>query len=111
MTTLLFLYIGFGALLAGISIPLILRKIPPNPIYGFRVPRTLNNPAIWYDANAYAGVRMLVFGLVLIVAAVGLYAVPGLGVDTYAWSVLAVVVVGLAVVVFQSFRYLRRLPG
>jgi uncharacterized membrane protein len=44
-----------AALFALIAIPLILRKIPRNVVYGFRTPKTLSSDEIWYDANAYFG--------------------------------------------------------
>ena len=52
MTLILIMYIAGGALLTALSIPLIQKRIPPNPWYGFRVLQTLNNPALWYPANA-----------------------------------------------------------
>jgi hypothetical protein len=38
-----------------ISVPLILRLVPPNGLYGFRNARTQSNPAVWYQANAFMG--------------------------------------------------------
>jgi len=46
-------------ILAIVSIPLILRVVPPNGVYGFRVGAT-RNPAIWYPANAFMGWALLV---------------------------------------------------
>lgn len=43
-----------------IAIPLVLRKVPPNCVYGFRTPKTLKNDKIWYEANAYFG-RAIIF--------------------------------------------------
>jgi SdpI/YfhL protein family len=38
------------------SVPLALRLIPPNPVYGFFKTRfTRSEPRIWYDANAFVG--------------------------------------------------------
>jgi hypothetical protein len=60
MDILLALYALGGLLLAGLSVPLILHKIPPNGLYGFRIPSTLDDPELWYTVNAYAGTRFLV---------------------------------------------------
>lgn len=46
-----------------ISLPLILRRIPPNGFYGFRTPRTLANPHLWYGANAFTGWALLLAAL------------------------------------------------
>lgn len=43
------------ALLVIAAIPMILGKVPPNRVYGFRTPKTLSSPEIWYPANRIAG--------------------------------------------------------
>ncbi len=43
-----------------ISIPHILRLVPPNGVYGFRTAATQSNRAIWYQANAFSGWALLV---------------------------------------------------
>ena len=60
-------------LIAAASVPLILRWVGPNPIYGFRTPRTLSSPEIWYPANAFAGWALLISAAV---SAVGLSLIP-----------------------------------
>lgn len=42
-----------------ISIPLALRKIGPNVVYGYRTRATLSDPALWYEANALFGRRLI----------------------------------------------------
>ena len=42
-----------------LSIPMILDRVPPNGAYGFRTPKTLSSPEIWYPANRAAGWFML----------------------------------------------------
>lgn len=109
MTTLLLIIIFSGTVLASLSVPLMLGRIPPNGLYGFRVPRTLNSPEIWYPANRYSGRLGLALGVTLVVAALALYAVPGISVDAFAWSNLAVTLTGLGLFLYLSFRYLRTL--
>jgi hypothetical protein len=108
MTTLLAFYVGAGVLLSAISVPLMLRKIGPNPVYGFRVKQTLENPVVWYEVNAYAARRLLVDGLLIALAAVVLYAVPGIGIDRYALSVTAIAFLALGLTMIASVRYLHR---
>ena len=100
-----------GLLLAALSIPLILGKIGPNPWYGFRVKKTLNDPAVWYPANAYAGKRLLIVGLVGSLFALLCYFVPKIDLNTYATGCAVVTVGGVIVTVIQSFIYLRTLPS
>lgn len=52
-----------GLVGAGLSIPLLLDKIPRNPLYGFRTKRTLSSDEIWYPANRFAAKGMFVWGL------------------------------------------------
>jgi uncharacterized membrane protein len=47
-----------------ISIPLVLRKVPPNVVYGVRTRKTLSDPRIWYEANYRGGVALIVAGVV-----------------------------------------------
>jgi hypothetical protein len=49
-----------SALIAVISVPLILQLVPPNGIYGFRTSLTRSTPEIWYSANAFMGWALLI---------------------------------------------------
>ena len=57
---------ALGPVLLVLSIPLMLRWIPPNYIYGFRIASTLANKSVWYDANALAGRHMFLVGAVMV---------------------------------------------
>ncbi len=109
MASLLVLYIIAGLFMVAISLPLALQKVGPNSYYGFRVPKTLSDTRIWYLANSYAGFRLMAAGLVIAIGAPILYCIPGLTMVSYAWSLLALVLISLALAIFQSFRYLSRL--
>jgi len=103
------LFVASGLLLSGLSIPMILKKVKPNGLYGFRVRKTLENPEIWYAVNSYSGKWLLGTGLVVVAAAVGLSFFPGLTVDAYALGVLAFFAVAFAVSLAASVRYLKSL--
>ena len=105
MTLLLVLYVAAGLLLVALSLPLIWGKVGPNPWYGFRVRRTLEDPAVWYPANAFAGKCLLYVGLV-IAAAVLFFLVPGIAEEVYARAVAVVALGGAVMTVALSFRYL-----
>ncbi len=108
MMILLVMYVAIGLLLSAISVPLILRRIGPNPVYGFRVKQTLEDPEVWYDVNAYAGKGLFLDGLITVIAALVLALVPGISVDRYALSVMTLVFLGLGISLVASFRYLGR---
>jgi len=109
MQTLFYIYTGGGLLLALLSLPLIARKIKPNPYYGFRVSATLENPEIWYTVNQYFAKRQLAAALVEIASATGLYYWPDITVDAYALSVLGVFVATFSIVIIQGWRYIKKL--
>lgn len=57
-----------GLLMAGIGIPFLKRKIPPNAFAGFRTPKTMSDPVVWYEANSIMGKDLLVTGIVILVS-------------------------------------------
>jgi uncharacterized membrane protein len=61
-----------AALLAGLSIPLVQGKVPPNSTYGFRTSKTLADPSIWYEANRFSGRVSITVSIVMIVLGITL---------------------------------------
>jgi nitric oxide reductase large subunit len=106
---LLLLYTATGILLALLSIPLMRRKIPPNGLYGFRIPKTLNNPDLWYVVNQFSARRMFWIAIAFVAAALGLYFLPGISIDEYAMSCLGVFSLGMVITIVQTVNYLRSL--
>lgn len=106
---LMALYVGVGLLMVVICIPLIQRRIKPNPFYGFRTPTTLKNEQIWYEINEYSGKRLLVGGLVVMLAALVFVLVPGIDVAVYTSIVTVIMLLALGIGLMQSFRYLGQL--
>jgi len=58
---------ALGPILIVLSIPLILRWVPQNRVFGFRVAATLGNKSVWYDVNALCGRHFLVLGLLMVI--------------------------------------------
>jgi uncharacterized membrane protein len=108
MATLLSLYFASGFLLVVIALPLIFGKIKPNPFYGFRVAKTLNNPELWYAVNKYSGRLLFYCGLGTMLASIGVYLIPGLTLDAYALICLAIFTLFLSISIFLSVRYMNR---
>ncbi len=50
-------------LFALIALPLALRKVPPNVVYGYRTRATLGDERLWYQANAHFGRGQMVASL------------------------------------------------
>ena len=108
MKILLVTFAGSGLLAILIALPLIKRRVKPNPWYGFRVRATLQNPELWYDVNAHLGQRLLISGFITTLAAIGLYVMPGLNVDTYAIACGVISVFALSMGLGQTLHYLKQ---
>jgi uncharacterized membrane protein len=54
-----------GLVVAGVSIPLILRRIPMNGFYGVRIPKSFVSDENWYAINAYGGRFLALAGAII----------------------------------------------
>ena len=86
-----------------VSVPLILRLVPPNGIYGFRTGATRSTPAIWYQANAFMGWAL---SIAAGASAAVLVVLPR---RTRRWLLWAVFFGPVAGAIVLSFVYLSRL--
>jgi uncharacterized membrane protein len=109
MRFLVILFTGTGILLALISLPMIARKIKPNPFYGYRVRKTLENPEIWYDANEYSGRQLFVAGVVIAIFSMVLPFLPGMSLSLYSGLGGLVNVIFLIIAFVRSSAYLKGL--
>jgi uncharacterized membrane protein len=55
MTHLPLIILVCGFVILSVSLPLIFRKVPMNPYYGFRVAASYASPERWYSINEYSG--------------------------------------------------------
>ncbi len=88
--------------IALISVPLILRMVPPNGIYGFRAGGIRSNPDLWYEVNAFAGWAILAAA---VISTVGLVR---LAPSSPRWRVWLTLSLPLFAAVAVSFVYLER---
>jgi uncharacterized membrane protein len=99
-----------GLLFVGLSIPLIKKRVPPNPYYGFRTKKTLSDPKIWYEANRVSGRDLLVAGaLITITSFVMLVFAQGWKPEQVVATLLSVMVLSLVGAVWHGFAVLRRM--
>jgi uncharacterized membrane protein len=49
-----------AALVGALSVPLALKLVPPNRIYGVRTPQTLASREVWFRVNRVAGFALIV---------------------------------------------------
>jgi hypothetical protein len=97
------------AVFALIAIPLVLRKVRRNVVYGFRTRATLSDDSIWYEANAYFGRALLIACGVSAAAIVLVYLMGGLAPNSFFQASIAALVAPSLVAVIATFRFLRTL--
>ncbi|MGC9395005.1 MAG: SdpI family protein [Anaerolineae bacterium] len=105
------LFVGTGLLLVGLSIPLLLRRVKPNWLYGFRTPKTLGDERIWYESNAYAGKWLLISGAIHTMVSLVLYFIPAFRMNLLAYAITCGVIftVVFVMAIVLSFRFLHTL--
>jgi uncharacterized membrane protein len=99
-----------GLLIAGLGVPLWLRRVPPNRLYGVRTAATLADESRWYAVNASAGRSMVAVGIATAVLSVAL---DGLGVvgDAHVSTMALVVIAGGAFVTVVGLKQAREHRG
>ena len=88
-----------GAIFILISIPLWLGKIPPNRLYGVRIPKAFESTELWYKVNAVGGGIMIVYGaIMLFVGAVSFFLSRRVTVDFNLSTIGLFVLIGASLV-------------
>jgi uncharacterized membrane protein len=90
-----------------ISVPLVLKKVPRNPVYGFRTRATLRDDKIWFKANAYFGSRFIIANLLSAFITVALYIWKGLSPDIYLKISVALLVAPVVVAALLTKRHIN----
>jgi hypothetical protein len=98
----------FGVLLFGLSLPLLLRKVPMNDLYGIRIPAAFKSEQRWYDINAYGGRQFAAWSWLPIAVGVAGFFIPVGAADVYAPASLAVAAVAALVPTLLVYRWSRR---
>ena len=97
------------AVFVAIAIPLVLRKVPRNVVYGYRTHATLSDDRIWYEANAHFGRGMIVASVVSALLIVVLYRMQTLSPQAFMTDSIAVLVMPIVVATIATARYIRKL--
>lgn len=86
-----------GLLIFLLAIPMILRRVPPNGIYGVRTKASFASDADWYRINAIGGRYLAVAGIVILVVGIVGFFLPLSARNSY--SISAGVITWLAVMI------------
>jgi hypothetical protein len=103
------LFPALGLLLAVLGWPLAARLVPLNRWYGLRVPATLADERVWYDANAVAGRDMMLLGGAVAIVALTLPHVARLHETIYAGICAALLGFGSLIFSVRGWRLANRL--
>lgn len=91
-----------------LAIPLMLGMVPPNSLYGFRTPKTLSSPQIWYPANRISGIYFALAGVAIPVLYLTLRSI-GWSLEESRVAMLVILLGPVATALGASFAYLRKL--
>ncbi len=102
---LAFVTIGIALLIAGLSLPLILRKVPMNPFYGVRFRQSFQSQEAWYAINGYGGKALLIASIpILLVGLYGLFFTP----KHYLWITEGVLLLSITTACILSYLKARK---
>jgi uncharacterized membrane protein len=107
---ILVLHLVVSFLMAGIGIPLALRRVPPNSLYGFRTTTTLQDPKVWYSANRSTGLWLIITGVAVAGTALGTF-FAGLGLPAAPLINLMPLILGLFAMIVHGTFICRRESG
>jgi uncharacterized membrane protein len=103
--------LGCSILMAVLAVPLILRKVPRNRIYGFRTRTTLHDDEMWYETNAYFGRGLLIASLITIVSMIVLYYTPDVSPVVFLKATIATLVAPQLLMMLFTMRFIRKLKS
>jgi len=100
-----------AALFALLAIPLMLRKVPRNVIYGYRTRATLSDDALWYEANAHFGRGLFIASIVSALAITALYLAHTFSPLLFLKISVVVLVVPTGIAALATARHVRRVKS
>ena len=92
------------ALIAAASVPLVLRLVPRNPVYGVPTERALADEKTWFRVSAFAGKAMLIacgFAALLLLMYQGTWLRSG-------WAQFFAVIIPIVAAIIATLVYERR---
>ena len=102
---------GVALISVVLAIPLIMRKVPPNIVYGYRTRATLRDPKLWYDANAHFGWGWLIASLVSLVIVFLIVRTQSLAPQQFLHASIAALVVPVLVAALATASFVRGRSG
>ncbi len=94
-----------GLLVTVVSIPLILRKIKMNGVYGFRISKAFESDENWYAINEFGGKALAFWGIAVTVVGIACFSVA----PATAFTVSKVSFVSVAIPIVITLFFAKRL--
>jgi uncharacterized membrane protein len=107
---ILVVYLLGACLLVGLAIPLAMRWVPPNRVYGFRTRATLEDPNVWYPVNRVTGIWLIATGIATAAVSTSTF-LAGLGLRAEPMVNLLPIVGGCVGILIHGLLLIRRLSG
>jgi len=105
---LVFIFVGILEIIVGI--PLLLGKIKPNWLYGFRLLKTLSTDEIWYKSNKYVGRDFVVAGIIVTLCSLFLLIFrSSFSIIEITWIGTLLLIFPIIIVLIRGFNYLKKL--
>ena len=105
---LLVIFGGAGLLICGLGVPLLLRRVPPNSVYGLRTVSTLKSESLWYEANMRSGFYSVVAGGIIVLVSLAVYLL-GLSKEVAGAIDISALLVGVSAMCIKSAHFAKSL--
>lgn len=100
--------ISISILIIGISLPLVMGKIPMNQIYGIRFKKSFESEESWYKINHYGGKQLIIWSIALFTFGVLSLFFPLIE-NGFLTTLIAFAPLIFLVPAFNSYRYSKKL--
>ena len=100
-----------GLLIFAVSVPLIRRKVPRNPYYGFRVAAAFVSEERWYAINEYSGRLLAKWSILPVVTGIVGFFLPRRWFVEYSSAAAFLLVCTTAIPILRTFRWIRNTYG
>ena len=95
---------GVAFLIAALSIPLILRKVPMNHFYGVRFRASFQSERNWYEINEFGGKVLFLASLPILLCGLYGFIFPPSNEDVYLWTDFAVTILSVGGALILSLK-------
>lgn len=97
-----------GLLSVALAMPLVRGQVGRNSLYGARFPESFQSDDAWFAINRFAGKRMIIWSMPIIILGVIAFFLPLQGNTTLALTLAFAPLTFVLIPVLESWRFARR---